>query len=49
MKKKTLLALIAGSVLLMGCADTGQYPVTRNTVGVDDQVRFMTAPNLTRY
>lgn len=44
MKHKTLAALIAGSFLLLGCAETGQYPITGADVGANDQVRYMTAP-----
>ena len=49
MKSKTIFTLIAGSFFLLGCAETGQYPITGQQVTSDDQVRFMTAPEITRY
>ena len=46
MTRKTFYALIAGSVFLMGCAETGRYPLTGQAVGIDDQVRFMSVPEI---
>ena len=45
MKMKTLATLIAGSFILLGCAETGEYPITGYDVGVNDQVKFMSAPS----
>ena len=45
MSKKSLSLLIVGSFLLLGCAQSGHYPITGNKVGADDQVKFMTAPS----
>jgi hypothetical protein len=33
----------------MGCAGSGHYPLTGQPVGIDDQVRFMSAPEIARY
>ena len=50
MTKRTLAALIAGSFLLLGCEETGQYPITGSAVGADDQVKYMSAPtSVARY
>ena len=49
MTPKTLLTLIAGSFLLLGCAETGHYPITGQVVGADDHVKFMSAPDIVRY
>lgn len=46
MNAKSLLSLLAGSFLLLGCAGTDHYPITGQTVGAQDQVRFMEAPNV---
>ncbi len=47
MKSKTIAALIAGSFLLLGCANSSQYPITGEAVGPNDQVRYMIAPVVT--
>jgi hypothetical protein len=47
MKTKTIAALIAGSFLLLGCANSSQYPITGEAVGPNDQVRYMIAPVVT--
>ena len=49
MKTKVVVTLIAGSFLLLGCANTGHYPISGQSVGIDDQVRYMTAPDVARY
>lgn len=46
MQTKTILSLMTGSFLLLGCAGTNQYPISGQTVGADDQVRNMIAPNV---
>ncbi len=49
MKTRSFLSLLAGSFLLLGCANSGHYPITGNTVGADDQVKFMVAPEVMPY
>ena len=49
MKVKTLITLMAGSLFLLGCAETGSYPITGQEVGINDQVQYMNAPNVARY
>ncbi|MEM1075170.1 MAG: hypothetical protein AAF665_16815 [Pseudomonadota bacterium] len=49
MTSKTLFTLIAGSFLLLGCAHSNHYPITGQEVGINDQVRYMSAPEVTRY
>ena len=49
MKSKTIITLIAGSFLLLGCANSGHYPITGQSVGINDQVQFMTVPEMVRY
>jgi hypothetical protein len=49
MKLKAIAAIIAGSAFLAGCADTSHYPITGNAVGIQDQVKFMSAPEIARY
>jgi hypothetical protein len=46
MTPRSLLSLIAGAFLLLGCAQGGQYPLTGQAVGIDDQVRFMSVPSV---
>jgi hypothetical protein len=45
MKTKAIVTLIAGSFLLLGCATSDHYPISGQSIGIDDQVRYMTAPN----
>ena len=49
MKTKTIMTVIAGSFLLLGCANTGHYPITGQEVGINDQVQFMSAPQVAQY
>lgn len=49
MKTKTLLTLIAGSFILLGCANSGHYPITGQQVGINDQVQFMSTPDIPQY
>ena len=44
MKTKAIATLIAGSFLLLGCQKTGQYPITGDANGPNEQVRYMVAP-----
>ncbi len=46
MNAKSLLSLLAGSFLLLGCAGASNYPITGETIGAEDQVKFMEAPNV---
>ncbi len=46
MRTKAIFTLIAGSFLLLGCATSDHYPISGQNIGIDDQVRFMTAPNV---
>jgi hypothetical protein len=47
MKTKEIATLIAGSFLLLGCANSGHYPITGDAIGPNDQVRYMVAPAVT--
>ncbi|MEE4189421.1 MAG: hypothetical protein V2I76_13355 [Roseobacter sp.] len=49
MTKKSLLSLIAGSFLLLGCANSGHYPITGQSIGADDRVKYMVAPEVMPY
>ncbi|GAB5504792.1 hypothetical protein [Pyruvatibacter sp.] len=49
MKTTSLLSLVVGSFVLLGCANSGHYPITGNSVGINDQVKFMSAPEFVRY
>ena len=46
MNAKSLLSFLAGSFLLLGCAGASNYPITGQTIGAEDQVKFMEAPNV---
>ena len=46
---RTTAIITALSTLLMGCADTGYYPLSGQEIGATDQVQFMSPPNVTRY
>ncbi|MGC3938377.1 hypothetical protein ACOTTU_11300 [Roseobacter sp. EG26] len=46
MNTKTILSIFAASVILMGCAETGHYPVTGHAVGETDQVKFMSVTHV---
>jgi hypothetical protein len=47
MKTKAIATLVAGSFLLLGCANSGHYPITGDAIGPNDQVRYMVAPAVT--
>ncbi|MBW4707319.1 hypothetical protein KX928_05915 [Roseobacter sp. YSTF-M11] len=49
MKTKTILSIFAASVILMGCAETGHYPLTGKSVGASDHVKFMSNTTIARY
>ncbi len=49
MNTKSIAILLIGSFLLLGCAGADHYPITGNAVGINDQVQFMSAPEITRY
>ena len=49
MKTKAIATLIVSSFLLLGCAEKDRYPITGNSVGINDQVQFMSAPEIPRY
>jgi hypothetical protein len=48
MKTKPILCLIFGSIILMGCADTGHYPISGTAIGENDPVKSMMVPNFDR-
>ncbi len=44
------ISFIAGAgIILAGCANQSQYPLTGATIGPGDSVQFMAAPNVVRY
>ncbi|MGA9251652.1 MAG: hypothetical protein WBV71_04310 [Roseobacter sp.] len=49
MTPKTFSALFIATFLLLGCANSGHYPITGQSVGINDQVKYMTAPVVANY